>query len=240
MVISRQNRIGIGPALLHAAIGRPAAEPGLELLEVDRIFESIESAQGSGSTERRRELLNTLFSRAMDAEQRFLIGLLGGGLRQGALEGIMLEALSRASRVPLERVRRATMIAGSIPPVARALLERGEAGLSAYDVQLFRPVQPMLAQTAEDAEQAMAELGEAALEWKVDGARIQVHRSGGDVAVYTRSLKDVTAAVPEVVEASLALPRRISSWMAKSSVFSRTHVRIRSKSRCVVSGANWM
>src|SRR5258707_2677612 len=98
------------------------------------------------------------------------------------------------------------MMAGAIPPVARALREQGEAGLSAYDVQLFRPVQPMLAQTAEDAAEAVGTLGEAALEWKLDGARIQVHRSGDDGIVYSRSLNDVTAAVPEVLQATLALP----------------------------------
>src|SRR5258707_15487846 len=100
------------------------------------------------------------------------------------------------------------MMAGAIPPVARALREQGEAGLSAYDVQLFRPVQPMLAQSAEDAAEAIGELGEAALEWKLDGARVQVHRSGDDVTIYSRSLADVTAAVPELVEITRALPAR--------------------------------
>ncbi len=205
---ARQGRIGIGYSTLRDAADSPAAEPGLELLEVDRAFESLKSIQGSGSAGRKLELLKQIFSRATAEEQRFLIGLLGGELRQGALEGIMLEAVARASHVSLERVRRAAMMAGAIPAVAKALLEKGEAGLASYDVQLFRPVQPMLAQTAEDAEAAIAELGEAALEWKLDGARIQVHRSGGDVIVYTRSLNDVTAAVPEVVEAARALPAK--------------------------------
>ncbi len=120
----------------------------------------------------------------------------------------MLEAVARVSHIPLERIRRAAMMAGAIPPVARAVLEQGEAGLSTYDVQLFRPVQPMLAQTAEDAAEAIGELGEAALEWKLDGARIQVHRSGDEVIVYSRSLNDVTAAVPEIVEATRELPAK--------------------------------
>jgi DNA ligase-1 len=203
---TRQGRIGIGYSTLRDVTGSPAAEPSLELLEVDRAFESLKSTQGSGSTGRKLELLKAVFSRATEEEQRFLVALLGGELRQGALEGIMLEAVARASRVPIERVRRAAMMAGSIPTIARALLEQGEAGLSAYDVQLFRPVQPMLAQTAEDPAEAIGELGEAALEWKLDGARIQVHKSGDEVIVYTRSLNDVTAAVPEVVEATRALP----------------------------------
>ena len=203
---TRQGRIGIGYSTLRDVTGSPAAEPSLELLEVDRAFESLKSTQGSGSAGRKLELLKGFFARATEEEQRFLTGLLGGELRQGALEGIMLESVARASRVPLERVRRAAMMAGAIPPVARALLEHGEAGLSAYDVRLFRPVQPMLAQTAGDAAEAIGELGEAALEWKLDGARIQVHRSGDEVVVYSRSLNDVTAAVPEIVEAARALP----------------------------------
>ena len=162
--------------------------------------------RGAGSAGRKTELLRKLFSSATEDEQHFLVRLLGGELRQGALEGVMLEAIARASHIPLDRVRRAAMMAGSLPAVASALLTHGEAGLSEYDVQLFRPVQPMLAQTAEDAAEAIGELGEAALEWKLDGARIQVHRSGDDVAVYSRNLNHVTLAVPEVVEAALAIP----------------------------------
>lgn len=202
----RQGRIGIGYSTLGGLSGSSAARPSLELLEVDSVFEALKSTQGTGSAERKQELLRRIFSRATGEEQRFLAGLLGNELRQGALEGIMLEAVARASRVPVERVRRAAMMAGAIGPVARALLDQGEAGLSAYDVRLFRPVQPMLAQTAEDAAGAIGELGEAALEWKLDGARIQVHRSGDEVIVYSRSLNDVTAAAPEIVEAARSLP----------------------------------
>ncbi len=203
---TRQGRLGIGYSTLREATGSPAREPSLELLEVDRAFESLNSVQGSGSAGRKLEQLREIFSRATEEEQRFLMGLLGGELRQGALEGIMLEAVARATRVPLAQVRRAVMMAGAIPPVARVLFEQGESGLSAYEVRLFRPVQPMLAQTAEDAAEAIGELGEAALEWKLDGARIQVHRSGEEVIVYSRSLNDVTAAVPEIVEAARSLP----------------------------------
>jgi DNA ligase-1 len=154
------------------------------------------------------ELLHQIFSRATEQEQQFLVRLLMGELRQGALEAVMLEALAKASGAAVDRVRRAVMLAGDIAPVARALLEQGEAALAQYDVQLFRPVQPMLAGTADDVDEALAELGlgQAALEFKLDGARVQVHRSGDDVVVYSRSLNDVTAAVPEVVEAVRALP----------------------------------
>jgi DNA ligase-1 len=205
---TRQGRIGIGYSLLRDVTGSPAPEPTFDLLAVDRMLETFQSLQGSGSTARRGELLRGLFSAATAEEQHFLVSLLSGELRQGALEGIMIEAIARASRVPADRVRRAVMIAGAIPPVARAVLEQGEAGLAGHEIQLFRPIQPMLAQTAENTTEALSELGEAALEWKLDGARIQVHRAGDEVAVYTRSLNNVTSAVPEVVEAALAIPAR--------------------------------
>jgi DNA ligase-1 len=131
---------------------------------------------------------------------------LHGDLRQGALEGVMLEALAKASGVNPDRIRRAVMLAGEMAGVARAVLESGADGLAPYDVQLFRPVQPMLAQTSGDVASAISELGEAALEFKFDGARVQVHRSGDEVAVYSRRLNDVTPAVPEIVEAVRALP----------------------------------
>jgi DNA ligase-1 len=205
---TRQGRIGIGWAIIRDAGSAPAESPSLELLEIDRAFEQIEATQGPGSAGRRIRLLHEIFARATEEEQRFLSGLLLGELRQGALEGIMLEGLARASGLPVDRVRRAAMVAGESAAVARELLEKGEAGLAQYDVQLFRPVQPMLAQTAEDVEEAIEELGEAALEWKLDGARVQVHKSGQDVVVFSRRLNEVTAAVPEIVEAVRVLPAK--------------------------------
>ena len=203
---ARQGRIGIGYGSIRDAQGSPASEPSLEVAEIDRIFESITKIQGTGSQRQRLELLSGMFARATGLEQQFLVGLLMGELRQGALEGIMVDAVSKASGIAADRVRRAVMMAGDIAVVARALIEKGEAGLYAYDVQLFRPIQPMLAQTAEDVSEALADLGEAALEFKMDGARVQVHKSGDDVVVYSRALNDVSAAVPEVVEAVRALP----------------------------------
>ncbi len=205
---TRQGRIGIGYAALRDARNSPADSPTLEILDVDRTLESITEVSGSGSQGRRLELLQTMFARATEAEQQFLTGLLMGELRQGALEGIMLEAIAKASGISSERVRRAAMMAGDIARVARAALETGEAGLSQYEVQLFRPIQPMLAQSADDIPEALACIGEAALEYKMDGARVQVHKSGDDVMVYSRSLKDVTPAVPEVVELVRALPAK--------------------------------
>jgi DNA ligase-1 len=206
---TRQGRIGVGYAALGLFTGdarhSPAACPSLGILEVDAILESITGTSGSGSQRRRMELLGTLFSRATEAEQQFLMGLIAGELRQGALEGIMAEAVAKAVGLPPERVRRAAMMAGDIARVARAALEQGDTGLEQYDVQLFRPIQPMLAQSANDVGEALASIEEAALEYKMDGARVQVHKSGDDVRVYSRSLKDVTSAIPEVVEVARAL-----------------------------------
>jgi DNA ligase-1 len=205
---TRQGRIGMGYAALRDARNSPAGVPSLEIVEVDQILQSIMEASGSGSQRRRMELLQTVFSRATEAEQQFLTALLTGELRQGALEGIMVEAIAKASGLAPERVRRAAMMAGDIAQVARAALEQGEAGLARYDVQLFRPIQPMLAQSADDVPEALASIGEAALEYKMDGARVQVHKSGDDVKVYSRSLHDVTQAVPEIVEVTRALPAK--------------------------------
>jgi len=205
---TRQGRIGVGYAAVRDARNSPTASPALEALDVDRILQTITETSGSGSQRRRFELLQSMFSRATEAEQQFLTALLMGELRQGALEGIMAEAVAKASGLAPERVRRAAMMAGDIARVARAALEQGEAGLSQYEVRLFRPIQPMLAQSADDVPEALACIGEAALEYKMDGARVQVHKSGGEVVVYSRSLKDVTSAVPEVAELTRALPAK--------------------------------
>lgn len=202
---ARQGRIGIGYGAVRDGASPAAQHSALELLEVDRAFDSIGLTQGTGN---RQELLRDLLSRATAPEQDFITRLLLGEIRQGALQGLMIDAIAKASGVPLSRVRRAVMVEGDITPVARILLEKGEAGLAEHDVQLFRPVQPMLAQSAEDVAGALTELGEAALEYKLDGARVQVHKSGDQVIVYSRRLNDVTAAVPEIVEAARALPAR--------------------------------
>jgi DNA ligase-1 len=205
---TRQGKIGIGYASLRQAIGDPAESAGLSVLEVNGFLDSIATTQGAGADRRRRELLRELMAKATGPEQRFLMGLLTGELRQGALEGIMLEAIARASRLPADRVRRAVMMAGDITAVATAVLSQGEAALVQYSVRLFRPVQPMLANTAENVGSAITDLGEAALEYKFDGARVQVHKSGDEVVVYSRALNDVTTAVPEIVQAVRAMPAR--------------------------------
>ena len=203
---ARQGKIGIGYATIRAALAAPADHSSIQLLEVDRMLGQLQQVRGSGSEARKCELLGTLFSRATKPEQDFLAGLLVGELRQGALEGIMLEALARASNISSDRIRRAAMMAGGSARIARAAMEKGLEGLQDFDIQLFCPVQPMLAQTAEDVSDALSELGEAALEYKFDGARIQAHKSGDQVAIYSRGANDVSAAIPEVVEAVRALP----------------------------------
>jgi DNA ligase-1 len=150
--------------------------------------------------------LRDLLARATAAEQDFLGRLLFGELRQGAQEGVMLDAVARAAGTPATALRRAHMLAGDLPAVADAALARGAAGLADFGVRLFRPLQPMLAQSADDVADALARLGTAAFEYKLDGARIQVHRAGDEVRVYTRRLNDVTVSVPEIVEAARALP----------------------------------
>ena len=205
----RQGRIGIGASAIREA--RPAAAadtPALQLLEVDEVFERIAATTGRGSSADRVRLLRELLIRATADEQDFLMRLLFGELRQGALEAVLLEAVARAGDVPATAVRRAVMMAGGLAPVAHALLADADKSLSRFMVQVFRPVQPMLAQPASGVDEALADQdsGEIAVEWKLDGARIQLHKAGEDVKVYSRNLRDVTFAVPEVVEAARVLP----------------------------------
>jgi DNA ligase-1 len=205
--VARQGSLGAGPAVVMRARPNAAAPtPALTLLEVDATLASVARAAGPGSIAQRVRLLSDLLSRATASEQEFLLRLLFGELRQGALEGLMHEALASAAQVPLARVRRAAMVAGGLAPVARVALTQGERGLARFALRAFQPVMPMLAQPAEDVQDALAQLGEAMFEWKLDGARVQIHKSASEVRVYSRSLNEVTQAVPEVVEAAQGLP----------------------------------
>ena len=203
----RQGRIGIGASVIRGVKPLSAASnPELSLIDVDRSFERIATTSGRGSSGDRARLLRDLFTRATADEQGFLVRLLAGELRQGALEGVLIEAVARAGRASPATVRRAVMMAGALAPVARALIAEGEAGLAHFTVQMFRPVQPMLAHTASDIHEALTDLEQdVALEWKLDGARIQVHKAGDEIKVFSRNLRDVTSTVPEVVEAAQAL-----------------------------------
>jgi DNA ligase-1 len=202
-----QGRIGIAyAALRQAAANEAAKEESLSITEVDRSLAAIADIRGAGSAARRAQALRSLFSQATPAEQEFLLRLVVGELRQGALAGVMLEAIALAAGVPVTEVRRAAMYSNNLGAVARSAFVGGAEHLGRFQLELFKPASPMLAQTAADVAEALKELGgEAAFEWKMDGARIQVHKMSDEVRVYTRSLNEVTGAVPEIVEAVRAL-----------------------------------
>ncbi|MCV7197357.1 ATP-dependent DNA ligase [Mycobacterium angelicum] len=204
----RQRQIGVGWASLRS-LPAPAAEPMLTVAGVDDTFCAIGGVSGRGSQARRAALLAELFAAATESEQNFLVRLLGGELRQGALAGIMADAVAKAADIPTAAVQRAAMLGGDLPAVAAAGLSGGAPALDAFTMRVGRPVGPMLAQTSTGVADALERHGGTAIfEAKLDGARVQIHRSGDQVTVYTRSLDDVTARLPEVVEATLALPVR--------------------------------
>ena len=206
---TRQRKLGVGPAtILDVRPGVSAAAPSLTVADVDDAFHRVATASGPGSQQERKRILTELFARATEFEQQFLLRLLLGELRQGALAGLMVDAIAQAATVALPQVRRAAMVAGSLGSVAHAALTQGEIGLKWAGLTLFKPLHPMLAQPAEDLEDALTQLGMAALEWKLDGARVQVHKADDQVRVFTRSLNEVTSAVPEIVEIVLRLSSR--------------------------------
>ncbi len=204
-----QGRIGVGWAVIHKAmVEEPASGEPLTLSDVDRTMALVQADQGSGSMERRSEALGRLFLRATPPERRFLSQLLVGEIRQGALEGVLLDAIAKAGHLPAVTVREAAMFAENIGELARVALEEGQAGLARFSLRLFKPVAPMLAAGAEDVHEAMERLEEASLEYKLDGARVQVHKGGDDVRIFTRQLQDVTERLPDLVEWARTIPAR--------------------------------
>jgi DNA ligase-1 len=264
----RQRQIGVGYAALGGLVrgdlpdgGGPGPDPAprpLTLAEIDSVFAAIGATTGPGSQAERRRLLGDLFARATPAEQSFLTRLLAGELHQGALEGVMVEAVARAAGVPAGEVRRALLLGGSLPAVAEAALSAARAAgaqaadaqaadaqaadapgdqaspdqstldevqaspaaaaaddasaaaalaaLRAFRLQVGRPLRPMLAASAPTVAAAFDRVSPAAVEWKIDGIRIQVHRRGHEVRVFTRTLDDITARLPEITRAVLASP----------------------------------
>ena len=200
----KQRQIGVGYASMRDLPG-PAESPTLTLAEVDAALETIGTTTGRDSQLERRRLLNALMTKATREEQRFLVRLIIGELRQGALEGVMHEALARALNVPVNEVRRAVMLRGDLHTVAEAALRDGPAGLSQFALQVGQPVQPMLAQSATSIHEALERISPAAIDWKLDGARVQVHVLGEDVRVFTRSLDEITSRVPELIEMAHSL-----------------------------------
>jgi ATP-dependent DNA ligase I len=217
----RQRQIGVGYAALGdllrtdeaaagARTGAGPAVPALTLAEADAAFTAVGTATGHGSQADRRRLLSALFERATGGERSFLARLIAGDLRQGALDGLMIEAVASAASVPVAQVRRAYLLGGSLPAVAEAALaasgpEAASAALRAVGLRVGRPLRPMLAASAPSVDAAFERLSPAAAEWKIDGIRIQVHRQGEVVSVFTRTLDDITARVPEVTEVALAI-----------------------------------
>ena len=204
----RQGRVGVGWRGIAAAMGEPAAEPSLTVGDVDELLTRLLALTGAGSAAGRSGELRGVTSRATVAEQDFIGRVLMGEMRTGALEGVVVEALAAASTAPAALVRRAVMLSGDLGETARLALTGSVEELSGVGLRIGTPVQPMLASTAADPAAALAVTGRASVEYKLDGARIQVHRRGSEVRVFTRNLADVTHRVPEVVEVVLGLPVR--------------------------------
>ena len=200
-----QGRLGIGWAALRDR-AEPAAEPALTVAGVDAALTAVGEVSGQGAQAGRRALLQDLFGAATAPEQEYLLGLLTGEVRQGALDAAAVEGLAAATGAEAADVRRAVMLAGALEPVAQALLGRGPEALADFTLTVGRPLFPMLASTAKTVEEAVGKLGPCAVEEKLDGIRVQVHRDGDDIRIFTRTLDDVTARLPEITDLVRQLP----------------------------------
>ena len=201
-----QGRVGVAYQTLYAVETGSPGESALTVEDVDRAITEIRAATGSGSAARRKQLLGELLGRAGEAD--FVRRLFTGELRQGALAGLMADAVAKAARVPGAIVRRATMLSGDLAQTAEIAMTSGEEGLRAVGLEIFRPILPMLASTATSVGEAVAGFERASVEWKLDGIRIQIHRRDQEVRIYTRNLNEITAALPGIVDALLGLPVR--------------------------------
>ncbi|MEU9365233.1 ATP-dependent DNA ligase [Streptomyces avermitilis] len=199
-----QGRLGIGWKLLGRPV-TPASEPSLTVRDVDARLTAVGAVTGTGSQAGRGRLMGELMAAATDVEQAFLRGLLTGEVRQGALDAVAVEGLAEATGAPPADVRRAVMLAGSLQTVARALLAEGPGALDGFRLTVGRPVLPMLAHSATSVSEAVGKLGACAVEEKLDGIRVQLHRDGDDVRIYTRTLDDITDRLPELTSAALEL-----------------------------------
>jgi ATP-dependent DNA ligase I len=203
-----QRQIGVGWAAVRS-VPAPAQAPSLTVLGVDEACSRIGAVSGKGAAAERKRLVDALFGAATAQEQYFLVRLLSGELRQGALDGVMTDAVAKAAEVPVAQVRRAVMLSGSLAVAAQAALGGGSAALARFGLQVGRPLKPMLAASEASIDEALAKVGgEAAVEWKLDGIRVQAHLADGAVRLFTRSLDDITGRLPEVVTALAVLPVR--------------------------------
>jgi DNA ligase 1 len=204
--VPRQGRVGIGHSTIHRIAPAPASEPELTVADIDRAIDEVEQTTGAGSGEQRRQLLQALLERATQPEAEFIRRLFTGELRQGALAGLMADAVGRAAGVAGDVVRRALMLSGDLTRTAEIALTSGEEGLGEVGFEIFRPILPMLAGTGTTVADAVSSFDCASVEWKLDGIRIQIHRREQEVRIYTRNLNDITPALPGIVDAVLRLP----------------------------------
>jgi DNA ligase-1 len=230
----RQGRVGVGYSTVYGLEHGWAAEPTLTIDDLDRAIVAVTEATGPGSAARRKHVLGDLLGRATDEEAQFVKRLFTGELRQGALAGLMVDAVAKAAGVSGELARRGLMLSGDLTRTAEIALAEGEAGLRGVGFELFRPILPMLASTAESVSEAVAGFERASVEWKLDGIRIQLHRRGDEVRIYTRNLNEITHALPGIVEAvrGLAVEQAVldgeALWMGEAgpAAFQETVARI--------------
>jgi DNA ligase-1 len=204
--VPRQGRIGVGYSTIYGIDAPPAATPSLTIHALDRAISEVQRTTGSGSAAERKRILGALLARATEPEAGFVKRLFTGELRQGALAGLMIDAVAKAADVSGQLARRALMLSGDLTRTAELAITEGEDGLRAVRLELFRPILPMLASTAASASEAVAGFERSSVEWKLDGIRIQIHRRGDDVRIYTRNLNDITDALPGIVDAVRRLP----------------------------------
>jgi DNA ligase-1 len=204
--VPRQGRVGVGYSTIYGIEGGPAAQASLTVEELDRAIADVQEATGSGSAARRKLILGALLGRATEQEADFVKRLFTGGLRQGALGGLMVDAVAKGAKVPAEIARRALMLSGDLTRTAEIAITKGEEGLRDVGFELFRPILPMLASVAASATDAVASFERASVEWKLDGIRIQIHRRGDEVRIYTRNLNEITHALPGIVQAVRRVP----------------------------------
>src|SRR5919198_1671212 len=204
--VPRQGRVGVGYSTIYGLERAPAAEPSLTVAELDHAIAEVEAATGSGSAGRRKEILGELLGRATEQEADFVKRLFTGELRQGALAGVMVEAIAKAAGVSGELARRALMLSGDLTRTAEIAIADGEAGLRDVGFRIFQPILPMLASPAASVAEAVASFDRSSVEWKLDGIRIQIHRRDEEIRIYTRNLNDITQALPGIVAAVRLLP----------------------------------
>jgi DNA ligase-1 len=204
--VPRQGRVGIGYSTIYGIEQAPSPEASLTIDDLDRAIHEVQGLTGSGSAAKRKRTLGELLAKATDLEADFVKRLFTGDLRQGALGGLMVDAIAKAAEVPNELARRALMLSGDLMRTAEIALTQGEDGLRAVGFEIFRPILPMLASTAAGVPEAVGSFDRSSVEWKLDGIRIQVHRRDEEVRIYTRNLNDITHALPGIVAAVRPLP----------------------------------